>query len=399
MDPQYTPTYHRMWNRDFSLLIVAELLLCISCYMTFPFMPLHLFKNGYVDATSASMTMVFLVAGICVSGFFGCWLIQHYRRNKVFFTSSVCLAAAIFGMSAFDNPANHRATQGETLLLMCVCALGGIAFGNAKRVLSCTLLIDKTESSHRTEANYAAIWIARLMLVTGLIAALQLHKEVQGTLFYGIGAASALCSAILVMTVKFPFRAPEEGVRLISIDRFFLPQGWNVALVILLMSGALGIVMASHLSTEFLSSLAIGFAIAIAILRYHIVRTGHYTSAVGNMCILASILAMALHNGLLDDTLKPMVLGLGFGLTSSEQLYKLLDRCDHCQRSTAESTYFLASDSGLFLGISAAWSCGVCQSWLNADSEYTAVWLFAAATLVCSANALKKKRRPEHHAQ
>lgn len=398
MDSQYTPTYHRMWNRDFSLLIAAETLLCASCYMTIPFLPIRLFQSNYVDTKWASLTMVLFVIGICISGLFGCWLIQRYRRNKVFFMSAVCLAATIFGLSVFDNPKDEHANEGQIIALMGICTLGGILFGNAKRVLSCTLLIDKTESYHRTDANYAAIWIARLMIVGGPIVELQLRNEVPNTMFYGIGATAAFVSALLVMTVKFPFRAPEEGTHIISIDRFFLPRGWNVALVIGLMSGALGIVMATHLSSEFISSLIVGFILAILVLRYTVVRTGRFTSAVGNTCILASMVAMFLHNGLLDDTLKPMILGLGFGLTSSEQLYKLLSRCDHCQRSTAESTYFMASDGGLFLGIAAGCSYTTGMAEQVTFGEQVAIGLLATATIICSINALIKKHSPGHHA-
>ncbi len=398
MDNQYTPTYHRMWNRDFSMLIVAELLLCIACYMTVPFIPLRLLQNGFMDAQMASLTMVLFVVGIGLSGFFNSWLIQRYRRNRVFTLSAMCLAATILSLSLFDNLRSEQANQDQTIALMSVCAFGGFVFGQAKRVLSCTLLIDKTESCHRTEANYAAIWIARLMVVAGPVAALLLRHEVQTNLFYGIGAATALVSAILVMAVKFPFRAPEEGVSIISTDRFFLSQGWSVAIVILLMSAAFGIVISTHASIEFFSSLIAGFFIAIVILHYAVIRKGKYTSAVGNVCMIAALVAMTLHNGLLDDTLKPMALGLGFGLTSSEQLYKLLDRCNHCQRSTAESTYFMASDGGLFLGIATGW----CGSGLIANpiahGERAAIVLLVAATAMCCLNAILKKKHIEYHA-
>lgn len=177
MDQQYTPTYHRMWNRDFSLLIAAELLLCIACYMTIPFLPYRLFKNNYVDASLASLTMVLFVTGIFVSGFFGSWLIQRYRRNKVFGISALCLAATILALSVFDNPQNKYAVENHIMALLGVCTFGGMVFGQSKRVLSCTLLIDKTESCHRTEANYAAIWIARLTIVAGPIIAIQLRNR------------------------------------------------------------------------------------------------------------------------------------------------------------------------------------------------------------------------------
>ena len=398
MDKQYTPTYSRMWNRDFTVLTIAEMLLCLACYMTIPFLPYRLFWSGYVDERWSSLTMVAFVAGLWLSGFFGCWLIQRFRRNKVFCISALCLGAAIMSLSLFDNPKDEHADQTQTALLMAVCAAGGVVFGHAKRVLSCTLLIDKTESCHRTDANYAAIWTARLAVVAGPIIALTVRDRVQNSVFYAIGAAAAVVAALAVLTVKFPFRAPEEGTHILSTNRFFLARGWNVALVVLLMSSALGVMMATHASVDFFVSLVCGLAIAITTLHYGAVRTGRHTSAVGNTLTIAAVAAMALHNGLLDDTLKPMILGLGFGLTSSEQLYKLLGSCDHCQRSTAESTYFTASDGGLFLGIAAGWGGQHGLGGLAAHGERTAIALFAAATIVCSINAIVKRKHKEYHA-
>lgn len=398
MDNTYTPTYHKMWNRDFSLLIIAELLLCVACYMTIPFLPCRLYWNNYVDAEWACLTMAAFVAGIVISGFFGSWLIQRYRRNKVFLVSTFCLSATILAMSTFDVSVNKRIDTTQIAWLMAACIWGGFVFGHAKRVLSCTLLIDKTESCHRTEANYAAIWISRLAVAAGPIAAILIRQETQGTVYYAIGAATALVAAILVMMVKFPFRAPEEGTHFISIDRFFLPQGWNVAIVITLMGASLGIVMATHMNIEFLSSIAVGFVIAIILLKYKAVRTGKFTSAVGNACILVAIGAMAIHNGMLDDTLKPMVLGLGYGMTCSEQLYKLLDHSSHCQRSTVESTYFMASDGGLFVGIAIGWAGEYGLGSQAAYGAHLALMLFVVATLMCCVNAIVKKGHKDYHA-
>lgn len=398
MDNQYTPTYHKLWNRDFSLLVVAELLLCVACYMTVPFLPYRLYTNNHVNSQTASLTIIMFVLGIFFSGFFVCWLIQRYRRNKVFWVSALILSTLISGISLFDNPDETTLDKNYTAALMAVCSLAGMAFGNAKRVLSCTLLIDKTESCNRTEANYTAIWIARLTIIVGPTVAILLSPEVRQTLFYGIGATAALLSAILVMTIKFPFRAPEEGTKVISIDRFLLPQGWNVAIVVALMSAALGITMTTHPTAEFFASLISGLIIAILILRYTTIRNGRYTSAVGNACILVALFTMFLHNGILDDTLKPMIFGLGFGLTSSEQLYKMLGRCNHCQRSTAESTYFLASDCGLFLGIASSWNGNMKIAEHAAFGEQLAICLFAIATAVCCANAIIKKKHKEYHA-
>ena len=152
---QLTPTYQRLWNRDFTLLTIAEAVLCMSCYATIPFMPRLLLGDGDITPTAAAMTMAVFVAGIFISGFFGSWLIQRFRRNKVCFISSLCLATAIAAIPLASDflPARVDTTWAMTAL----CLYAGLAFGQAKRVLSCTLLTDKTEACHRAEANYPAI--------------------------------------------------------------------------------------------------------------------------------------------------------------------------------------------------------------------------------------------------
>lgn len=393
MNNQYTPTYHRMWNRDFTLLTIAELLLCIACYMTIPFLPLRLTIGDNASDKLASTTAIAFIVGVCISGFFGSWLIQHYRRNKVYIVSTASLGATILGLSMFDNQ-QPIGREIEIYTLLGICFVGGAMFGTAKRVLSCTLQIDKTESCNRTHANYTAIWISRLTVIVGPILALLLRNELHGTLFYAVGAVVAVVAAVLVMCVKFPFRAPEEGTHLLSIDRFFLPQGWNVALVITLMTASLGIMMTTRMTIEFCASVLIGFVVATLLLHFPAIKTARYTSVAGCLIAVVATLLMLVHDDMLDTTFKPILFGLGIAISSSEQLYKLLDHCNHCQRSTAESTYFLSSDGGLFLGI--AVGCQLATAVKPAGHVVLA--LLVMATIICLLNMLVKKKRAEYHA-
>ena len=382
-----------MWNRDFTLLTIAELLLCIACYMTIPFLPFRLTTGDNASNELASIAVVVFIAGICISGFFGSWLIQHYRRNKVYIVSTTSLGAAILGLSLFDNQC-PIGREIEVYTLLGVCFVGGAVFGTAKRVLSCTLQIDKTESCNRTHANYTAIWISRLTVIVGPILALLLRDELRGTLFYVVGAAAAVVAALLVMCVKFPFRAPEEGTHLLSIDRFFLPQGWNVALVITLMTASLGIMMTTRMAIDFCASILVGFVAATLLLHFPAVKTARYASVVGCLIATIAILLMLVHDDTFDTTLKPVLFGLGIAISSSEQLYKLLDHCNHCQRSTAESTYFLSSDGGLFLGIAVGWLLSTALK----PAEHVVLALLVVATIICLLNMLVKKKRAEYHA-
>ena len=394
MGTQYTPTYNRLWNREFTLLTIAELLLCISCYMTIPLLPFRLTTEEHTNSSFASLTIVAFIIGVCISGFFGSWLIQSYRRNKVFLVSATFLGATILGLSAFELQEHPMVREIEKYALLSICFACGVVFGTAKRVLSCTLLIDKTESCHRTDANYTAIWIARLTVIIGPILALLLHDELQDSLFYVAGAVMSLASAMLVLCVKFPFRAPEEGIHLISIDRFFLPRGATIALVIALITASLGIMMATRLTMEFCTSVMVGFFLTACVLRIPAIKNARFASAAGNAMAIIAILAMFAHDDMLDNTLKPMLFGFGIALSSSEQLYKLLNNCDHCQRSTAESTYFLSSDGGLFLGIAVGWQLTTAVK----SAEKVALVLLIIATIICSFNVFIKKKQAKHHA-
>lgn len=85
---------------------------------------------------------------LCVR-IFSSWLIQRYRRNKVFCISALCLGLTIATMFVLTDR-----TAGFTVAIRDVEAIAifltcGFFFGNAKRVLSCTLLIDKP--NHATE--------------------------------------------------------------------------------------------------------------------------------------------------------------------------------------------------------------------------------------------------------
>lgn len=391
---QYTPVYNRLWNRDFTILIVAELLLCISCYTSVPFLAYRLYANDTTSLHTAIIMMAAFVAGIFLSGFFCNWTIQRYRRNKAFCLSSICLAGIIALMPYIEKNGISVFNNYKQELLTATCLVCGMLFGNAKRVLSCTLLIDKTESSHRTEANYTAIWIARMAVVASPICYVFIHQQTADIVHFWAAAAGMIIATILVMSIKFPFRAPEEGVRLLSFDRFLLTGAWNVALVVLFISASLGLLLSAKVNVEFSISVLAGLIISIVMLQYTVVRNGRHTSTIGNICILVAIAAISLHNGPLENSLKPMLLGLGYGLVSSEQLYKLLEQCNHCQRSTAESTYFTASDCGIFLGI----AVGFALADTTIRAEYIAMTLFGITALICAANATVKKRHGGYHA-
>ncbi len=352
MSTQFTPTFARMWHKDFFMLVVAELLLCTSYYMVTPFTPLTLGKWAAIAPQNAAFALTALIFGICLSGAISNWLIQRYRRNKVFVVSATAFGILTFGIPFICRKTAQADESISFLIPATAFALAGATFGLAKRVISCTLIIDKTESHHRTEANYASVAVARMALAIGPVLYIIIGKAMPHALYFATAAAFAVVPALLVLAVKFPFRAPEEYTSIVSADRFFLTRGWRDFIGITCATIPFGMVFTKNGNATFYIMTLAGFLLALIALRYKTFRETRHVP----MVALAAY-ALAVMHILTSDMsataqyLAPLITGGTLGTICSAQLFHLLSQCQHCQRSTAESTYFLASDTGIIVGI------------------------------------------------
>lgn len=356
MDNQYTPIYTKLWHKEFLQLLIAEILLCTSCYMTIPFLPQLLSEHANANRHLATLPVLSFVAGMYLSGTLSSWLIQRYRRNKVYSFSAISFGLLLPCMLTIEKHSMPN-MNGQLFLpmLTVVTTLAGAAFGLAKRILSCTLLTDKAESCHRTEANYAAITVARMAVAIGPILYFTTKHIMPMSWYYAIAAALTIIATLFVITIKFPFRAPEECTKMMSIDRFFLPQGWKVFIGILVCAIIFGYIMQTNSNVHFFIALFFGFLCATTTLRFPCMQNWKYMPTTGLLAFVASaILIMSMPLQLQANIIASAIIGFGLGIVCSFQLFHMLGLCQHCQRSTAESTYFLAADGGILIGIALA---------------------------------------------
>lgn len=361
MDNQYTPTYTKLWHKEFLQLLIAEILLCTSCYMTIPFLPKLLSEHTNADNRLATLPVLFFVIGMYLSGALSSWLIQRYRRNKVYSFSAITFGLLLPCLLAIEKRCLPDMDWQRFLQLsVAISTFAGAAFGLAKRILSCTLLIDKTESHHRTEANYAAITVARMAVAIGPILYFTLRHVMPTLWYYTIAAALTIMATLFVLTIKFPFRAPEECTKMVSIDRFFLPRGWKVFVSISACTIVFGFIMQGKPTVHFFIPLLFGFLCATTALRFPGIRNWKHTPTTGLLALVASAIAISsMQLPAYADTMASAFIGFGMGIVCSFQLFHILNLCQHCQRSTAESTYFLAADGGILIGLSLANAYGL----------------------------------------
>ena len=265
MNSQNTPIHIRLWHHDFWRMAIANLLLTMAVYILVPTLPQWLLQTQSFTFQETGLSMGVFGVGLFTFGGFVSFLVQHYRRN------TVCLVAVLamiglFGLIYYAGLESGFYAE-LSLMLLQRFALGA-CFGLAQMVLASTLIIDVSESYQRTEANYAASWFGRFALSLGPLTGLLLLRFAgfqTVLLAAGLLAAAAL---LLVFLVNFPFRAPQDDIPIVSLDRFFLPHGVPLFLNLQLVMLAVGLLFSLSLPEQFYAMMMVGFLMAILAQRF-----------------------------------------------------------------------------------------------------------------------------------
>lgn len=351
MNTQNTPVHIKLWHKDFWLLVIADLLLTMSVYVLIPIMPLWLMDTENFTPVETGLSMGAYAVGLYLFGAQCSWLVQRYRRNVVCMWSiilvglSVALLWYIIGL---------RSEFVEFWVIMLQRLLMGAAFGLAQMILSSTLIIDTCESFQRTEANHSAAWFSRFALSLAPIGGLVAYELLgfDKVLWGAIGCAAL--SVLLIRNVSFPFRAPEEGVHVASLDRFLLPYGLVLYYNLLLVTTVVGLVLSQPLGVEFYAMLMGGFLLALLAQRF-VFRDADLKSEIvsGLFMLVAALLIQWVYPA---SPIAPLLMGLSIGIIGSRYLLFFIKLSRHCKRGTSQSTFFLSWETGITLGLAAGYA-------------------------------------------
>ena len=346
MNTQNTPVHIKLWHRDFWLMAISSLLLTMSVYVLIPVMPRWLMEEQNFTHVEVGRSMGVFGLGLYVMGMFCSWLVQHYRRNVICMWAIVAVIVDVAVLGYIDSLRSQFV--GFTIIMVQRFLLGA-TFGLAQMVLSSTLIIDTCESYQRTEANHSASWFARFALSLGPLAAIIIYSlyGFDGVLWGAVGCAA--CSLLLVKIVTFPFRAPEEGVKMVSLDRFFLSQGFLLFLNLLLVTTVIGLLLSLSFEPLFYALMMVGFLLALLAQRF-VFRDAELKSEIitGLFLLLAALLILLVAPA---SPVSPVLVGLSAGIIGSRFLLFFIKLSRHCQRGTSQSTYFLGWETGLALGL------------------------------------------------
>ena len=341
MNVQNTPVHIKLWHRDFWLLSFASLLLTVAVYVLIPVMPKWLMDVEHFTPAQTGRAMGVFGLGLYVFGALCSWLVQQYRRNVVCMWAIIFVALDVALLWYMDA---QRTISVDFTIVMLQRFLLGAAFGLAQMVLASTLIIDTCESFQRTEANHSVSWFTRFALSLGPLAGLLLY-ECYG--FNGVMLASVGCAVgafLLVKLVAFPFRTPEEGVHVASLDRFYLPHGTVLFVNFLLVSTVVGLLLSMPMQL-----MMGGFLLALLAQRF-VFRDAELKSEIisGLLLMVAALLILLVAP---QSPISPVLIGLSVGVIGARYLLFFIKLSRHCQRGTSQSTYFLGWETGLALGL------------------------------------------------
>ena len=374
MNSQNTPVHIKLWHRDFWLMAISSLLLTMSIYILIPILPRWMMDEQHFSSVEVGRSMGVFGLGLYLMGALCSWLVQRYRRNVVCMWSMVALIVNIALLWYID--AMHKELAVFSIIMLHRFLLGA-TFGLAQMVLSSTLIIDTCESFQRTEANHSASWFARFALSLGPLAGLIVYA-LAGFRSVVLGAVGcAVCALLLVKVVTFPFRTPEEGVKVVSLDRFFLTHGFVLFINLLLVTTVIGLLLSMPFEPLFYALMMGGFLLALLAQRF-VFRDAELKSEIitGLFLLVAALLILLVAPA---SPVSPVFVGLSAGIIGSRFLLFFIKLSRHCQRGTSQSTYFLGWETGLAIGLALGYGCFYQQPTLLID---TALALSGVALLL-----------------
>ncbi len=346
-----TPVHSRLWHRDFWLLAIASFLLTMPMYMLIPLLPSWLEQRTDLPYSEVAMVMLSYGLGLFALGPLCNYLTQRYRRKTVCVLSSAGVAILLSVFFVLEHSLGGWALPWYALAALRFVL--GALFGLSQMVLLSTLIIDVSESAYRTEANYAVVWFGRFPLVLGPLVALQLYRFFDIDIISLIMAATALLGALLVCMIHLPFKAPDDNLRTLSTDRFLLKENPLCFINLMCFTAFFGMLLYWMLDAVMYAMLMVGFYLAIRLGKTLLSVSGRRADMYLAFALsgLAFLLPILFSNEWLWNYLSPVLFGCVAGLVCNRFMFIFLNISHHCQRGTSQSTFFLAWELGITLGV------------------------------------------------
>mgnify|MGYP004453983511 FL=1 len=358
-----------LWNKNFSLLIAANILLFIGVYMLFPLFFQWMVKEWGCTVSQASIQVALFAPAMFIPGAFNNYLVDTFSRKQVCIRSVLMLAA--IGLISPYVPQQWMAVG--------LWMLQGVFFSLALMATGSTLVIDVTPSSKRNAANRVFTWTSILSTIFGLLIGLNGPSMLPIPKLLYLSSALCGCSAFLITMVQVCFRAPLD-LPLCSFDRFILFRTLLPGLNMLCVPIVLGMVLSAMPDALFYLSIVGGFIVYLLLRQLSsISQNGKLQVFLGQVLTLAGLVVLLVVDSGVHLHASGFLIGLGTGFSIGHFLQMMILLPMHCERGTSYQTFQLLWQ----LGFVAALAVAVSGSVFSTSRE-----VYEGAILVCIAGLL-----------
>ena len=344
----------KLWNRNYCKVMAANFALFFAFYVLTPLLPLYL--SEHFGATKDVIGLVlsgYTVMTLLIRPFSG-YVVDSFSRKKVLMICFGTFSIFFAGYLAAST----------LLLFMIVRTLHGGPFG-ALTVSNSTVAIDVLPSSRRTEGiGYYGLSNNLAMALAPTIGIFVYRLTQNFELLFWLALIVACLGWLVDATVKLPERDIQKNKTKLSLDRFFLTQGWLLGVNMVAFGFCFG-VLSNYLAIYGKEVLGITggtgtyfmlCSVGLILSRLQggrALRKGRLThnASEGVVISLIGYTLFILMPGWVGYYGSALLIGLGNGHMWPAFQNMTINVAHNNQRGTANSTILISWDIGMGLGI------------------------------------------------
>ena len=343
----------KLWNANYIKVMTTNFLLYFAFYLLTPLLPLYLSETfGATKDTIGIVLSGYTVAALIVRPFCG-YVVDSFSRKKVLM---LCLS----GFAVFF--AGYIAAG--TILMFAICrTLHGGPFG-AVTVANSTCAIDVLPSSRRNEGIGLYGLSNNFAMAIAPSIGIYLHNMVDSyMILFWIAFVVAISAVLIAWTIRLPEKDIIRNKEKLSLDRFFLPRAWLLAINIAMFGFCWG-VLSNYLAIYSKEVLSItgGTGTYFALLSMGLFSSrlqGRKALSQGKLTqnaaegMLISLVGFTLFVAIPHPVayyLSAILIGLGNGHLYPAFLNMFVHVARHDQRGTANSSILTGWDLGFGIG-------------------------------------------------
>lgn len=341
----------KLWTRNFINVCIANFLMACSFNLLMPSIPLYITQHLGVPQTQTGIVLASYALALMFVRPFSGYLVDRYPRKLMLLIGFVGYVLVFFGY--------FWATT--VIIFVLIRFMHGLTWG-LSTVASSTLTIDVVPSSRRAEGVGFYATAMNVAMAIGPFIAIHIyqHYSFQTLLWCAIGMGTlGILTAAMIQAPKRELVTRSEKI---TFDRFFLRRGWPIFLNQMLPTfawGTIGPFVAQYgLSNgmENPGAFFLFWAGGIIISRVFagkLVDRGYvHQVSIGALTMISfAFLAFATIHNVAIFCLSGVFIGIGYGALFPALQMLYINMAPNSKRGTANSTYYLAFDLGLAMGM------------------------------------------------